>query len=86
MIRWITLASLLCLFALAPGEVYQVWLIQGSTPIPSGVFAASSARLALAADPANYQAVAITIEHGPLGNSTPQGDKVLVTPLAALGG
>lgn len=72
--------------ALAPGEVYQVWLIQGSTPIPSGVFAASSARLALAADPANYQAVAITVEHGPLGNSTPQGDKVLVTPLAALGG
>ncbi|HET7035139.1 MAG TPA: anti-sigma factor [Thermomicrobiaceae bacterium] len=72
--------------ALAPGEVYQVWLIQGSTPIPSGVFAASSARLALAADPANYQAVAITVEPGPLGNSTPQGDKVVVTPLTALGG
>jgi hypothetical protein len=67
--------------ALAAGQVYEVWLIQGNTAIPSGVFTAVGGQFAVAADLSQYGAMAITIEDGPLGNTTPKGEKVVVTPL-----
>ena len=67
--------------ALAPGQVYEVWLIQGITPVPSGVFSSADGQVAVAANLGQYQALAITIEDGPLGNATPKGEKVVVTPL-----
>lgn len=67
--------------ALASGQVYELWLIQGETAVPSGVFGANDRQIAVAADLNEYQAVAITIEDGPLGKPTPQGQKVVVTPL-----
>jgi anti-sigma-K factor RskA len=67
--------------ALAAGQVYELWLIQGETALPSGVFGANDRQIAVAADLNQYQALAITIEDGPLGKPTPQGQKVVVTPL-----
>ncbi len=66
--------------SLAPGKVYEVWLIQGNTPIAAGVLDRSSGQVAVAANMSQYQALAITIENGPLGSSTPTGQKVIVTP------
>jgi anti-sigma-K factor RskA len=67
--------------ALAAGQVYELWLIQGETAVPSGVFGAGERQVAIAANLNQYQALAITIEDGPLGKPTPQGQKVVVTPL-----
>ena len=66
---------------LAPGEVYQVWLIGEGEPEPFGVFAAPTARHAVAADPAAYQTLAITAEPGPLGSPGPTGEIVATAPL-----
>jgi len=66
---------------LGPGEVYQVWLIAGGGPIPVGVLTAPGQRLAIAADRSQYQAVALTIEPGPLGSPQPTRDPFIVTPL-----
>ncbi len=66
---------------LAPGKVYEVWLIQGNTPVAAGVLNGASDQVAVAADLSQYQALAITIESGPLGNPSPTGEKVIVTPL-----
>lgn len=67
--------------ALAPGQIYQVWLIDGEAPIPAGVLHAEGERVAIAADRAQFQAVAITIEPGPLGSPLPTSDPFIVTPL-----
>jgi anti-sigma-K factor RskA len=67
--------------ALAAGQVYELWLIRGETAVPSGVFGAGERQVAIAANLNQYQALAITIEDGPLGKPTPQGQKVVVTPL-----
>ena len=66
---------------LAAGQVYELWLIQGETAVPSGVFGANDRQIAVAANLSQYQALAITIENGPLGKPTPQGQKIVVTPL-----
>ena len=67
---------------LAPGEVYQVWLIGAEgAPVPSGVFAGTAARHAVAADPAAYQTLAITAEPGPLGSTGPTGEIVATASL-----
>lgn len=57
---------------LPPDHVYEVWLIpHAGDPIPAGFFADTSARRALAGSPADYQAVAITVEPGPMGTMAP---------------
>ena len=56
---------------LAPGQVYEVWLIRDGAPAPAGVFAASTAEHAVVADPGRYEALAITVEPGPLGSPGP---------------
>jgi anti-sigma-K factor RskA len=66
---------------LAPGEVYQIWLIADGPPIPVGILHSAGERVAIAANRAEYQAVAITIEPGPLGSPQPTQDPVIVTPL-----
>lgn len=68
---------------LAPGEVYQVWLLgPDGTPTPAGVFAGTPARHAIAADPAAWSALAITNEPGPLGSPGPTGRIVATAPLS----
>ncbi len=65
---------------LQSGQVYELWLIQGNTPIAAGVFDTANGQVAVAANMSQYRAVAITIEQGPLGSSTPSGEQVIVTP------
>jgi hypothetical protein len=65
----------------ADGQAYALRLTQGNRPVAAGVFDNPDSQLAVAADKAQYQAVAITVEKGPLGSPTPQGEKVIVTPL-----
>lgn len=68
---------------LADSQVYQVWLIDANGPVPVGVFHPGDAHLAIAANPTAYQALAVTIEPGPLGSPQPTGAKVIVAPLAS---
>ncbi len=56
---------------LPPEQVYQVWLIGDAAPVPSGVFAERTAEVAVAVDAERYQALALTIEPGPLGSPGP---------------
>ena len=67
---------------LAPGRVYEVWLIRDGAPAPAGVFAASTAEHAVVADPGRYEALAITVEPGPLGSPSPTGEPLAQVPLA----
>lgn len=55
--------------ALAPGQVYQLWLIQDGKPQPSTVFLTPTT--AVQANLSQYQVAAITIEPGPLGSLAP---------------
>ena len=61
---------------LAPGEVYEVWLIGAEGPVPAGVFDQSTDTHAIVADRSQYQAIAITNEPGPLGTAAPTGQIV----------
>lgn len=65
------------------GEVYQVWLIAANGPVPVGTFHPGSAQVAIAANPAAYQALAVTTEPGPLGSPKPTGAKVITAPLGS---
>lgn len=70
-----------------PGMVYQIWLIQGSTPAPGTVFHVGDAGKMMvmidAPEPlTSYQALAITQEPGPSGSTTPTGKMVVDTPLS----
>ena len=67
--------------ALSPGQVYQLWLFRGDAPIPSGVFGPSRTECAVAADPAEYRALAVTREPGPLGSPGPTGEPIFQAPL-----
>ncbi|MBA2521491.1 MAG: anti-sigma factor [Chloroflexia bacterium] len=59
----------------AADQVYEVWLIgDDGIPLPAGVFTDSSGRHAVAGNPDDYQAVAISIEPGPLGSEAPTTD------------
>lgn len=69
---------------LPPDHVYEVWLIpHDGDPIPAGFFAGTSARHALAGGPADYQAVAITMEPGPMGTTAPTTAPLITANLAA---
>lgn len=63
--------SLRDLPALADDQVYQVWLIDDAVPEPAGVFTSGQEEFAVAANPADYQQIAITAEPGPLGVEAP---------------
>lgn len=66
---------------LQPGQVYQVWLIEGDRPLSAGVFDQPDGRFAVAADIADYSAIAITIEQGPLGSLAPTSDPIVIAQL-----
>jgi anti-sigma-K factor RskA len=57
---------------LPPDQVYEVWLIpHDGDPIPHGVFTTTSTSHALGGSPADFQAVAVTMEPGPMGTMSP---------------
>ncbi|MDQ3540818.1 MAG: anti-sigma factor [Chloroflexota bacterium] len=63
----------------APAEhVYQVWLIGESGPVSCGVM--DSSEFAVAADRAQYNALAITVEPAPLGSPRPTSDPIMTAP------
>jgi len=51
---------------LSPGQVYELWLFKGTTPVPAGLGTLTSSTLLaqLYADLSTYQQIAITIEPG----------------------
>jgi hypothetical protein len=72
--KQVLLISLHDLPALPQGEVYQLWLIQGSTVQPSVAFQPSpeaTTTVAVAANPDSFDTLAITREPGPIGSTAP---------------
>jgi hypothetical protein len=66
---------------LGPDLVYQLWLVAGATPQSAGVFRPSSGTpvvVAVGAEFPRYQAVAVSVEHGPHGAARPSAAPVLV--------
>jgi anti-sigma-K factor RskA len=64
-------------------QVYEFWLIpHAGEPIPAGVFRDTSVRHALTGSPEDYQAVALTVEPGPLGTTAPTTDPLAVAPMS----
>lgn len=64
-----------------PDLVYQLWLVAGSTPRSAGVFRPASGTpviVAVGADFPRYQAVAVSVEHGPNGAARPSAAPILV--------
>lgn len=66
------------------GYVYQVWMIAGDTPISMGVFDPATSRFAAAGNPNDFDAMAITVEQGPLGSAQPTTDPLVVADLQPL--
>ena len=66
------------------GEVYQVWMIEGESPVSMGVFDPSSARFAMAGNPEDFDVLAITLEPGPTGSEQPTSAPLAVAELAPL--
>lgn len=64
-----------------PGTVYQLWLIEGGTPLPADVFdvndLGSGHIVVMTALPENLEAIGISVEP-PGGSETPTGDIVLL--------
>ncbi len=64
---------------LAPGQVYQLWLITGTNVQPSTVFLTPTT--AVQANLPQFQIAAITIEPGPLGSTAPTTDPIVTANL-----
>ncbi len=82
--RGVAILSVRDLPPLAPGQVYEVWLIGDAAPVPAGVFAEPTTEYAVAVDPERYQALALTIEPGPLGSPGPTTAPFAQAPLPPL--
>lgn len=63
------------------GFVHQAWLIDDAGPIPAGLMDTDRGEVATVGTPDRYQAFAITLEPGPLGNEAPTSDPILVASL-----
>ena len=59
---------------LPEGYVYEVWLIGDGNPVPAGVFDNATAQHAIAADRAQFNTLAITMEPGPMGTAAPTSE------------
>jgi anti-sigma-K factor RskA len=68
------------------GYVYQVWVIDGDTPVSAGTMDPGSSSFATTADPTEFQTLAVTLEEGPFGNEQPTTDPIVVADLTPLGG
>ena len=66
---------------LQPGQVYQVWLIQGGQPRGAGILTAPSGEAAVPGNLAQYQVVAVTVEPGPTGSLQPTTPPILAGQL-----
>lgn len=67
---------------LPPDQVYEFWLVTlDGTITPAGVFGDTSIRHAFAGSPEDYQAVAITVEPGPLGTLVATTEPLAVVSL-----
>lgn len=64
---------------LAPGQVYQLWLIDDGAPQPSTVFLTPTT--GVQADLARYRLAAITIEPGPTGSAAPTTSPIVTASL-----
>lgn len=66
------------------GFVYQVWVIDGETPVPVGTMDPNSSEFATSKSPTDFQTLAITVEQGPLGNELPTTEPIVVADLTQL--
>lgn len=66
------------------GYVYQVWMIEGDSPVSMGLFNPQSSRFATAGNPAEFDLLAITVEEGPTGSEQPTSDPLVVADLEPL--
>ncbi len=64
---------------LAPGQVYQLWLIGEGAPQPSTVFLTPTT--GVQANLAQYKLAAITIEPGPTGSAAPTTNPIVTASL-----
>lgn len=80
--RGVFLLSVNNLPELAENEVFQVWLIgDDPAPISVGTFGSETAEVAVAADRAEYAALAVSVEPGPTGSPAPTTTPILVANL-----
>lgn len=66
------------------GYIYQVWMIEGETPVPVGTFDPESSQWAASGDPSRFSTLAITVEEGPRGSDQPTTDPIVVADLTQL--
>lgn len=79
--RGVFLLSVRDLPALTEDQLFQVWLIGDANPISVGTFGSETAEVAVAADRAEYAALAVSVEPGPTGSPTPTTPPILVANL-----
>ena len=65
--------------ALAPGQVYQLWLIGDGAPQPANIFLTTTT--AVQANLTQFQVAAITIEPGPTGSAAPTMNPLVTASL-----
>ncbi len=68
------------------GYVYQVWVIDGETPVSAGTMDPNTSSFATSADPDRYQTLAVTLEEGPVGSGQPTTDPIIVADLTPFRG
>lgn len=68
------------------GQVYQVWVIDGDTPVSAGILDPTAPAFATTADPSRFQTLAVTLEQGPTGTDQPTTDPIVVVDLTTLPG
>lgn len=66
------------------GQVYQIWMIEGETPVSMGVMNPASTSFATSGNPAEYDVLAITLEPGPTGSQQPTSEPIAIAELAPL--
>jgi hypothetical protein len=63
-------------------QVYQVWMVSPSGPVPMAIMNNPDGEFALAADRSQFSELRITVEPGPNGSPAPTSDPVLIAPLS----
>ncbi len=63
---------------LSTDEVYQVWMVGSSgEAVPAGIMTKAKSPIAVAANPEDFEMLAITMEPGPMGMPAPTSDPIL---------
>lgn len=58
-------------------EVFQLWIYSDAGPVSGGIITAAETPVAIAADPHEFEMLAITLEPGPMGMPSPTSDPIL---------